>query len=239
MFLLVGLGNPGTKYAGNRHNAGFMAVDAIADENGFSAERSKFKGLLREGKLGIHKVLTLKPQTFYNEAGNAVAAAAHFHKIPVDDIIVFHDEIDLAPGKIRVKKGGGLAGNNGLKSTAAHMGPDFWRVRIGIGHPGRKEAVTGHVLGDFSKADREDWFDETLERMARAALHLCPPSEETAGRFMSGVAQPGTGNREKKSAQPDTKEKRAKTKDTQPAEPPAPEKSSSPFDLLKQLKSKD
>ncbi len=233
MILLIGLGNPDAKYAKNRHNAGFLAVDAIADANGFGPERQKFKGLLREGKLGTQKVLILKPQTFYNESGNAVAAAARFHKIPPEDIVVFHDEIDLAPGKLRVKKGGGLAGNNGLKSTAAHMGPDFWRVRIGIGHPGQKDAVTRHVLGDFSKTEHQEWLDEMLERMGSAAHHLVPPTEEAAGRFMSGVAQPGA--KEKPQKAPSQKPAPTKEKAAAPTEP----QKSSPFDLLKRLKGEE
>lgn len=247
MFLLVGLGNPGAKYAKNRHNAGFLAVDAIADSHGFGPERSKFQGHVRDGKIGIHKVLILKPQTFYNDSGNSVAAAARFHKIPVEDIIVFHDEIDLAPGKLRVKKGGGLAGNNGLKSTAAHMGPDFWRVRIGIGHPGRKEAVTHHVLGDFSKADRQDYLDEMLDRMGPAAAHLLPPGEDAAGRFMSGVAQPGQKAAAPKNAPASgAKPKAAKTEGTQNEGTAPPQKTkptkgiSSPFaGLLKLRPGKD
>ncbi|MEM9989080.1 MAG: aminoacyl-tRNA hydrolase, partial [Pseudomonadota bacterium] len=171
MLLLVGLGNPGVKHAAQRHNAGFMAVDAIAEAHGFSAPKSKFKGEIREGRIGNVRALTLKPQTFYNESGNSVKAAAQFYKVPLENIIVFHDEIDLAPGKMKMKLGGGLAGNNGLKSTAAHMGPDFWRVRLGIGHPGRKEAVTPFVLGDFSKAEKEDWLETTLSRLGDAAIH--------------------------------------------------------------------
>ena len=240
MILLVGLGNPDAKHAKNRHNAGFLAVDAIANANGFGPERQKFKGLLREGKLGTQKVLILKPPTFYNESGSAVATAARFHKIPPEDIVVFHDEIDLAPGKLRVKKGGGLAGNNGLKSTAAHMGPDFWRVRIGIGHPGQKDAVTRHVLGDFSKAEHQDWLDEMLDRMGRAAPHLVPPSDEAAGRLMAGVAQPGAKRSAqqgaKRSAQTGAKDNGSpQERKAEPAKAAEP-KSSSPFDLLKKLK---
>lgn len=233
MFLLVGLGNPGAKYARNRHNAGFQVVDAIQRAHNLSAARAKFNGELADGTIGGERVLTLLPQTYYNESGNSVAAAARFHKIDVDHIIVFHDEIDLAPGKIRVKKGGGLAGNNGLRSTAAHMGPDFWRVRIGVGHPGRKDAVMPHVLGDFSKAEREGWFDELCERMATALPHMLPPSDDSAARFMSAVANPSGG----KSDRP------AKEKSPRPpavtVSPPKP-KPTGPFaDLLKPFKPTD
>ncbi|WP_370334454.1 aminoacyl-tRNA hydrolase [Parvularcula marina] len=232
MILLVGLGNPGSKYARNRHNAGFHAVEAIADAHGFTPERKKFRGLLREGTIKGQKVITLRPGTFYNEAGNAVGAAAKFYKIPVDDIVVFHDEIDLAPGKVRVKKGGGLAGNNGLKSINAHMGPDFWRVRIGIGHPGRKEAVTNWVLGDFSKAEHEAYYDEVIDRMGSAIPALLSLDDTGAGRFMSGIAQPGAAATEKKPAD----KKDAPAPSSAPATKEPAQKKSSPFDILKALK---
>ncbi len=216
MLLLVGLGNPGSKYAKNRHNAGFMAVDAIADAHGFSSESKKFQGLFRTGMVDGVKVGALKPTTFYNEAGNAVRAAAQFHKIEPDQIIVFHDEIDLAPGKLRVKKGGGAAGNNGLKSITAHMGPDFWRVRIGVGHPGRKEAVMPHVLSDFSKAEREEWFDEMCAGMGRALPLLLPLDEAATGRFMSAVVQPPSSKKDVAAPQTEQPRKPA-TQKQQPA----------------------
>jgi PTH1 family peptidyl-tRNA hydrolase len=191
MLLLVGLGNPGEKYAKNRHNIGFQIIDAIADHFHFEPEKKKFQGLAREGVLeskeGRTKALLLKPETFYNEAGKSVAAAAQFFKIDPADIIVFHDELDLAPGKLKVKTGGGAAGNNGLKSITSHLGPDFRRVRVGIGHPGEKSRVTAHVLGDISKADRADWADDMIDACARAAGLFAAHNEPDA-KFMSAVA---------------------------------------------------
>ena len=195
MILLTGLGNPDAKYLGNRHNAGFMAVDAIADAHGFGPERRKFQGLIREGRLGSSKALILKPQTYYNESGRAVAEAARFFKIGPEAIVVFHDEIDLAPGKLRVKQGGGLAGNNGLRSVAAAVSPDVWRVRIGVGHPGSKAAVTAHVLKDFAKEEREGWLADMLDGIGRAAPLLAPLTEDAAQRFASGVLQPPGGGK--------------------------------------------
>ncbi|MGB0719083.1 MAG: aminoacyl-tRNA hydrolase [Bdellovibrionales bacterium] len=154
MWLLVGLGNPGDKYAKNRHNIGFMAVDEIAREYGFAAWRSKFQSEMAEGRIGDHKVVLLKPQTYMNESGLAIGKAAKFYKIPPTRVVVFHDELDLPPAKMRVKTGGGVAGHNGLKSARAHLGTaDFMRVRIGIGHPGDKARVSGYVLSDFAKAE--------------------------------------------------------------------------------------
>lgn len=172
MLLIVGLGNPGAKYANNRHNIGFMAVDAIADAHGFSASKSKFSGSVREGFIetgdGRVKALVLKPMTFMNESGRSVGAAAQFYKIPKDKIVVFHDELDLDAGKFRMKLGGGIAGHNGLRSIKAQMGGEFRRARMGIGHPGRKELVHSHVLSDFAKSDR-DWVDTLLDACARAS----------------------------------------------------------------------
>jgi peptidyl-tRNA hydrolase, PTH1 family len=171
MYLLVGLGNPGSDYAGNRHNIGFMAVDDIHRHYSFQPFRSKFQGEIADGMIDGDKVLLLKPTTYMNESGRSVAEAARFYKIEPEHVIVLHDELDLAPGKIRVKKGGGLAGHNGLKSIAAHIGPDFHRVRIGIGHPGDKGRVTGHVLKDFSKSD-QDWVEPLLDAMTLSAGKL-------------------------------------------------------------------
>jgi peptidyl-tRNA hydrolase, PTH1 family len=171
MYLLVGLGNPGSDYAGNRHNIGFMAVDDIHRHYSFQPFRSKFQGEVADGTIDGDKVLLLKPTTFMNDSGRSVAEAARFYKIEPEHVIVLHDELDLAPGKIRVKKGGGLAGHNGLKSIAAHIGPDFHRVRIGIGHPGEKGRVTGHVLKDFSKSD-QDWVEPLLDAMTLSADKL-------------------------------------------------------------------
>ncbi|TGY90099.1 aminoacyl-tRNA hydrolase [Marinicauda algicola] len=182
MKLIVGLGNPGGKYAGNRHNAGFMAVEAIAQDHGFGPWREKFSGLVSEGVIqtgsGPKKVLLLRPQTYYNESGLSVRAAAEFYKIAPADIVVFHDEIDLAPGKFRLKTGGGHGGNNGMRSILAHVGPEVRRGRIGIGHPGHKDKVTGHVLSDFSKAEIEDWFANLLDAIARAVPLLAEGQED-------------------------------------------------------------
>lgn len=185
MKLFVGLGNPGAKYARNRHNIGYMAVEAIADAHDFAPWRAKFGGQLTEGRLGTEKVLLLKPETFMNLSGDAVQAAAGFFKLEPADIVVFHDELDLPPGRVRVKTGGGAAGHNGLRSIAAHLGPDFMRVRLGIGHPGDKRLVTPHVLGDFAIADAE-WLEPLLAAVARAAPELAAGE---SSRFISALAQ--------------------------------------------------
>ena len=184
MILLVGLGNPGAKYAGNRHNVGFMALDRIADSHGFGPWRGKFQGLVSDGRLGSDKVTLLKPETFMNNSGQSVGAAMRFFKLDPADIIVFHDEIDLAPGKIRVKKGGGHAGHNCLRSLHAHLGDGYQRVRIGVGHPGHKDAVPTYVLRDFSKAD-QDWLAPLLDGIADGAPHL---SAGDTGRFQNAVS---------------------------------------------------
>lgn len=152
-FLLIGLGNPGTRYAHNRHNIGFMAIDAIAEKYGFPNWSKKFQGEYAEGKIGTNKVFLLKPQTFMNLSGESAGALARFYKIPLENIIVFHDELDLSLAKIRVKCGGGNGGHNGLKSLDAHLGADYWRVRMGIGHPGDKDMVSPYVLSDFAKEE--------------------------------------------------------------------------------------
>lgn len=184
MKLFVGLGNPGAKYARNRHNVGFMALDRIAQDHGFAPWRSKFQGEITEGMLGGQKVILLKPTTYMNNSGQSVQAALRFYKIDTADLVVFHDEIDLAPGKLRVKSGGGHAGHNGLRSLHAHVGPDYQRVRIGVGHPGRKEAVPGYVLHDFARAD-EDWLDPMLRGISDGAGDLAAGD---AGRFQNKVA---------------------------------------------------
>ena len=168
MLLFVGLGNPGAKYAGNRHNIGFMAIDAIARRWGFPPFRQKFAGLVSEGAIEGERVLLLKPETFMNSSGDSVVQAAKFYKIPTADVTVFYDEIDLVPGKVRVKRGGGSGGHNGIRSIDPQIGPDYRRVRLGVGHPGHKDAVMHHVLGDFSKADRL-WLDPLLDAVADAA----------------------------------------------------------------------
>jgi peptidyl-tRNA hydrolase, PTH1 family len=168
MRLLVGLGNPGARYAGNRHNIGFMAVEAIARRHRLSPWRRRFQGLAVDGSLAAEPVLLLLPGTFMNESGLAVAAAAHFYRIATGDIVVFHDEIDLPPGKVRLKTGGGAAGHNGLRSISSHIGNDFGRVRIGVGHPGVKELVQYYVLSDFAKSDRP-WVEALCDIIAENA----------------------------------------------------------------------
>ena len=186
MWLLVGLGNPGDKYKNNRHNIGFMAVDRIADEYGFSSFRSKFQGEVSEGRIAGQKAVLLKPQTFMNESGLSVGKAAKFYKIAPERIYVFHDELDLDPGKIRVKCGGGVAGHNGLKSIKAHLGtPEFLRVRMGIGHPGDKNRVSGYVLSDFSKAGA-DWLEKYIPAVAEYTPLLLEDNEDD---FMTRVAE--------------------------------------------------
>ncbi|MBE0412935.1 aminoacyl-tRNA hydrolase [Yoonia sp.] len=171
MKLIVGLGNPGAKYAQNRHNIGFMAVDQIAADHGFSPWRAKFQGQIAEGKFGSDKVFLLKPETFMNLSGQAVGDAMRYLKLAPADVIVFHDEIDLAPGKVRLKSGGGHAGHNGLRSIHGHIGPDYDRVRLGVGHPGHKDAVAGYVLRDFAKAD-QDWLDDEMRGISDGIAHM-------------------------------------------------------------------
>jgi peptidyl-tRNA hydrolase, PTH1 family len=158
MLLFVGLGNPGSRHAGNRHNIGFMAVQAIAKRHGIGPWRRRFQGVAAEGPVGGERALLLLPGTYMNESGRAVAEAVHFYKLGPPDLVVFHDEIDLAPGKVRVKTGGGVAGHNGLRSITAHIGNDYRRVRIGVGHPGVKELVHAHVLNDFAKHE-QPWVE--------------------------------------------------------------------------------
>jgi peptidyl-tRNA hydrolase, PTH1 family len=171
MFLFVGLGNPGAKYASNRHNVGFMAVDVMARAHHFGPWKKKFHGEISEGKLAGERVLLLKPQTFMNESGRSVGEALRFHDIELDHVLVFYDELDLEAGKVRVKIGGGAAGHNGIRSIAAHVTPDFKRVRLGIGHPGDKNMVMPHVLGDFAKSDKE-WLVAMLDAVADNAEML-------------------------------------------------------------------
>lgn len=165
MLLLVGLGNPGARYVGNRHNVGFMAVEEIAKRHGFSPWRRRFQGVATEGAIAGVRVLLLLPGTYMNESGRAVAEAARFYKLPLADITVVHDEIDLPPAKLRVKVGGGIAGHNGLRSISEHVGNDYRRVRIGVGHPGNKDLVQHYVLSDFAKSER-DWLEALLATVA-------------------------------------------------------------------------
>ncbi|MBL3565324.1 aminoacyl-tRNA hydrolase [Rhodovulum sulfidophilum] len=184
MRLFVGLGNPGAQYAGNRHNIGFMAVERIAEDHHFPPWRGKFKGQTTEGRLGSEKVILLKPETYMNLSGDAVQAAVQFYKLSPGDVTVFHDELDLAPGKCRLKSGGGHAGHNGLRSIHQHLGPDYERVRLGIGHPGHKDRVSGYVLSDFAKADR-DWLDDLLRGISDGAADL---ARGDGARFLNAVA---------------------------------------------------
>ncbi|MBV1865187.1 MAG: aminoacyl-tRNA hydrolase [Rhodobacteraceae bacterium] len=184
MKLFVGLGNPGSKYAQNRHNIGFMALDRIAQDHGFSPWRRKFQGQICEGRLGGEKLALLKPETFMNLSGQSVGEAMRFYKLDPQDVTVFHDELDLAPGKCRVKQGGGHAGHNGLRSMHQHISPEYQRVRLGIGHPGRKELVARYVLHDFATADT-DWLDDLLRGISDGVNAL---AKGDTGRFMNAVA---------------------------------------------------
>jgi peptidyl-tRNA hydrolase, PTH1 family len=212
--LFVGLGNPGGQYARHRHNVGFMAVDAIAAAHGFAPWRAKFHGEVAEGRLGPEKVLLLKPGTFMNLSGDAVRAALQFYKLEPGDVTVFHDELDLVPGRIRVKTGGGHAGHNGLRSIDAHIGPAFHRVRIGIGHPGDKRLVSPYVLGDFAKADA-DWLDDLLRGIADGAPELA------AGDTVRFLHRVGLAARPEPAAKP-------KPPGPERPVPPAPELGSEP-----------
>jgi PTH1 family peptidyl-tRNA hydrolase len=184
MKLWVGLGNPGAKYAGNRHNIGWMAVNRIADDHRFAPWRSKFQGALCEGSLSGTKVILLKPETFMNLSGQSVGEAMRFYKLTPEDVTVFHDELDLAPGKVRVKSGGGHAGHNGLRSMHQHIGDSYGRVRLGIGHPGHKDRVAGYVLSDFAKAD-QDWLDDVIRGVSDGAPAL---ASDDPAKFSNAVA---------------------------------------------------
>lgn len=184
MLLLVGLGNPGSRHANNRHNIGFMAVEAIAQRHAFGPWRRRFQGQCAEGSVEGVKVLALKPETFMNESGQAVGEALRFFKLEPAAVVVIYDEIDLAPGKLKVKRGGGSGGHNGIRSIDMHIGPDYRRVRLGVGHPGQRERVHGHVLRDFAKQDR-DWLDKLLDTVADEFPRLVKGDESG---FMSRVS---------------------------------------------------
>ncbi|MGD9293553.1 MAG: aminoacyl-tRNA hydrolase [Roseobacter sp.] len=184
MKLIVGLGNPGAKYAGNRHNIGFMAVDRIAADHDFSPWKGKHQGSLCDGRFGADRVVLLKPETFMNNSGQSVQAAMRFYKLEPEDVIVLHDEIDLAPGKVKFKMGGGHAGHNGLRSIHNHIGPNYARVRLGVGHPGRKELVPTYVLHDFAKSDH-DWLEDVLRGVSDGAPYL---AKGDAAKFSNAVA---------------------------------------------------
>ena len=184
MQIWAGLGNPGPQYAMHRHNVGFMAVDAIAAVHGFAPVKKQFAGWTQEGRIGAHRVLLLKPATFMNDSGRSIGDALRFYKLGPDALTVFHDELVLPPFKVKVKRGGGTAGHNGLRSTDQHLGPEFRRVRLGIGHPGHKDRVTGHVLGNYAKAEIDDLSD-MLGALAAEAPRL---AEGDDARFMNEVA---------------------------------------------------
>lgn len=220
MRLFVGLGNPGGKYERNRHNIGFMAMDQIAGDHGFGPWRSKFQGVISEGTLGGEKVMLLKPETFMNLSGNSVGEAMRFFKLSPEDVTVFHDELDLAPGKVRVKMGGGHAGHNGLRSLHANIGENYQRVRLGIGHPGHKDAVAGYVLRDFPKADAE-WLDDLLRGIGDGAADL---AKGDSGRFMNAIAlrisPPRSSNNRAPAPKDGKNSAKAKPAATPPADPP-------------------
>ncbi len=185
MWLLVGLGNPGDKYKNNRHNIGFMVMDRIAEDYNASPWRSKFSSQMSEAKIGSEKLILLKPQTYMNESGQGIGKAAKFYKIPLSRIVIFHDELDLNAGKMRVKEGGGVAGHNGLKSARSHLGSaEFKRVRLGIGHPGDKSRVSGYVLSDFAKSE-QDWLARLIDGCAD---HLPLLLDDNSDDFMTRVA---------------------------------------------------
>jgi peptidyl-tRNA hydrolase, PTH1 family len=219
MKLFVGLGNPGAKYAGNRHNIGFMALDRIAEDHGFGPWRRGYQGMVAEGRLGAEKVVLLKPETFMNLSGQSVRAAVDFYKFTLGDITVFHDELDLAPGKCRVKQGGGHAGHNGLRSIHAHLGEAYGRVRLGIGHPGHKDAVANYVLNDFAKAD-QIWLDDLLRGISEGAEALAAGD---AARFQNAVALRTNPPRPSSGTQKPEGAAKPKAEKTEAKAPPATE----------------
>lgn len=225
MQLWVGLGNPGAKYAGNRHNIGFMALDRIAADHGFGPWRDKFQGQASEGRLGSTRVTLLKPETFMNLSGQSVRAAADFYKIHPEDITVFHDELDLAPGKCRLKQGGGHAGHNGLRSIHQHLTPDHVRVRLGIGHPGHKDRVAGYVLSDFSKAET-DLLDDLLRGLSDGVPALARGDGQ---KFLNAVNLRVAPPRSYTATRP------AKTRHPIPQRTEATDESRGSFDKLKDL----
>jgi PTH1 family peptidyl-tRNA hydrolase len=229
MKLFVGLGNPGAKYAGNRHNIGFMALDRIAADHGFTPWKRAFQGLACEGRLGDEKVILLKPETFMNLSGQSVAEAMRFYKLTPAEITVLHDELDLAPGKARVKQGGGHAGHNGLRSIHGHIGEAYGRVRLGIGHPGHKDAVAAYVLHDFAKAD-QDWLDDLLRGISDGAAALAAGD---GARFMNAVALRTAPPRSSTSDKPAVKAARLPPDPApKPAAPAAPEDDRNPMQKL-------
>ncbi|PCI85984.1 MAG: aminoacyl-tRNA hydrolase [Hyphomicrobiales bacterium] len=229
MRLIVGLGNPGSEYAQNRHNVGFMAVDEIVRRHSFAPYKQKFNALISDGRLGTEKVLVMKPQTFMNLSGQAVGEAMRFYKLEADDVVVLYDEIDLAPAKFRVKFGGGVAGHNGLKSLSQHIGNDYHRVRIGVGRPAQKSQVANYVLGNFGKADL-DWLVPLLDSMADAAPKLVL---EKLNEFKVAVEQKLAKTAPLEEDKPEIVVKK-KTENR----PPKTVKLGNPFAALKKLKDK-
>lgn len=206
MLLIVGLGNPGPKFEKNRHNVGFMAVDRIIDRHNFTQSQKKFKSDVFEGKLAGEKTLILKPDTFMNLSGEAVGQAMRFYKLAPEDIFVIHDELDLAAGKVRIKQGGSPGGHNGLKSMDAHCGKEYFRFRLGIGHPGNKARVNSHVLGDFAKSDAE-WLEPLLDALATNADLIAKRDNSTLMNKISLATKPA-----QKKTSPPTKEQNTKAK---------------------------
>lgn len=204
MRLVVGLGNPGSEYERQRHNVGFMAVDAFHRRYGFAPWKRRFQGLAAEGQIDGEKALLLKPQTFMNLSGQSVGEAIRFYKLIPDQVVVFHDELDLSPGRIRVKQGGGHGGHNGLRSVDDHIGKDYWRVRIGIGHPGAKELVHGWVLSNFSKAEQA-WLDPLLDALTAELPLLCAGHGERYASRIAALTAPPKPPKAPKAAKPDTK----------------------------------
>lgn len=234
MKLFVGLGNPGAKYAANRHNIGFMALDRIAADHGFGPWKRAFQGLVSEGRLSGEKILLLKPETFMNLSGQSVQAAVQFHKIDLADVTVFHDELDLPPAKIKYKMGGGHAGHNGLRSIHAHLGEGYGRLRLGIGHPGHKDRVADYVLHDFAKADQA-WLDEVMSGISAGIAEL---AQGDAAKFLNAAALRMNPPKEKPAPKP-TETKPAETAPATPkpiAAKPKPEESQDNRTALERLK---
>ncbi|MDM8167548.1 aminoacyl-tRNA hydrolase [Roseovarius sp.] len=225
MQIFAGLGNPGPKYAANRHNIGFMALDRIAEDHGFGPWKARFQGEVAEGRLGTEKVILLKPTTFMNLSGQSVGEAMRFYKLDPGDVTVFHDELDLAPGKLKVKTGGGHAGHNGLRSMHAHIGENYRRVRLGIGHPGRKDLVSHYVLHDFAKAD-QDWLDDLLRGIADGAPELAAGRND---RFLNAVALRTAPARSSKT------DAKPKPSEARPEPQPEPEAEAEPRSPLQKL----
>jgi PTH1 family peptidyl-tRNA hydrolase len=240
MQLVVGLGNPGDQYSGNRHNIGFMAVDAIARAHNFPPFRQKFSGLIAEGTIAGERVLLLKPQTYMNSSGDSVVLATKFYKLPNEAVTVLYDELDLAPGKVRVKVGGGNGGHNGIRSIDPQIGNDYRRVRLGIGHPGSKDAVLHYVLGNFSKADRTEWVEPLLDAIADNAGLLVKGDDNT---FMNRLAiafgkggESGPHSEARKSIAAAAPKGQSHIRAARPKAPPAKLPESGPMaDMLKKL----